>query len=64
VHLDHVRMPAGNGRKAEKMKEEILNVLSAIKMSIVKMKAGFFCLAPCRNYRYGQGKWESQVQII
>jgi hypothetical protein len=42
VHLDHVRMPAGNGH--EKTKGRLLNVLSAIKRSIV-VKAAFLCLA-------------------
>ena len=43
VHLDHVRMPAGNGRV--KTKGRYLDVLSAIKKSIVKVKAAFLCLA-------------------
>ena len=41
VHLDHVRMPVGNGKTAEKTKGRSLDVLSAIKNSIVKLKAGF-----------------------
>jgi len=45
VHLDHVRMPAGNGRMAEKTKGRSLGVLSAIKKSIVVVKAEFLCLA-------------------
>jgi hypothetical protein len=43
VHVDHVRMPAGNGR--EKTKGHSLDVLSAIKRSIVVVKAAFFWLA-------------------
>jgi hypothetical protein len=43
VHLDHVQMPAGNGR--EKTKGRSLDVLSAIKKSIVVVKAVFLCLA-------------------
>jgi len=43
VHLDHVRMPAGNGR--EKRKGRSLDLLSAIKKSIVTVKAAFLCLA-------------------
>jgi len=43
VHLDHVRMPAGNGRMAEKTKGRSLYVMSAIKKSIVVVKAAFFC---------------------
>ena len=42
VHLDHVRMRAGNGR--EKTKSRSLNILSAIKKSIVVVKAALFCL--------------------
>ena len=43
VHLDHVRMPVGNGR--EKTKGRSLDVLSAIKRSIVLVKAAFLCMA-------------------
>jgi len=42
VHLDHVRMPAGNGKKAEKTKGRSLDVLSAIKKSIVVKEAFLF----------------------
>jgi len=45
MHLDHVRMPAVNDRTAEKTNSRSLDVLSAIKMSIVKVKAGSLCLA-------------------
>jgi hypothetical protein len=44
VHLDHVRMPVGNGKWAEKTKRRSLDVLSATKKSIV-VKAAFLCLA-------------------
>ena len=43
VHLDHVRMPAGNGRL--KTKERSLDVMSTIKKRIVSVKAGINCLA-------------------
>ena len=43
VHLDHVRISAGNGR--EKTKGRSLTVLSAIKRKIVVVKAAFLCLA-------------------
>jgi len=43
VHLFRVRMPAGNGR--EKTKWRSLDVMSAIKKSIVTVKATMFCLA-------------------
>ena len=42
VHLDHVRMPPGNGR--EKIKERSLDTMSAIKKGFVVVKAKF-CLA-------------------
>ena len=42
IHLDHVRMPVGNGRV--KTKGRSLDVLSAIKRSIVVVKAAFLCL--------------------
>ena len=40
VHLEHVRINAGNSRTAENTKGRSLDVLSAIKKSIVKVKAG------------------------
>jgi len=43
MHLDHVRMPVGNGR--EKTKGRSLDVLSAIKRSIVVVKAALVCMA-------------------
>jgi len=43
VHLDHVRMPAGNG--AVKTKGRSLDVMSAIKKSIVFVKAAMYCMA-------------------
>jgi hypothetical protein len=43
VHLDHVRMPAGNG--GVKTKGRSLDVMSAIKKSIVRVKAAINCLA-------------------
>ena len=45
VHLDHVRMPAGNGKKSEKTKGRFLDVFSAIKKRVVVVKAAFLCLA-------------------
>jgi hypothetical protein len=45
VHLDHVRMPAGNVRRAEKTKGRTIDVLSAVKRSIVVVKAAILCLA-------------------
>jgi hypothetical protein len=42
VHLDHVRMPAGNGKLAENAKGRSLNVLGAIKRSIF-VKTAFLC---------------------
>jgi hypothetical protein len=53
VYFDHVRMPAGNGKKAEKTKGRSLDVLSAIKRSIVVKAAILF--GSCNNC-YGQGK--------
>jgi len=47
VHLEHVRMPAGNGR--EKPKERSLDVMSTIEKSIVFVKAAFLCLANALN---------------
>ena len=43
VHLDHVRMPAGNGRVMKNGRS--LDVMSAIKRSIVRFKAAPNCLA-------------------
>jgi len=44
VHLDHVSMPVGKGKTAAKTKGRSLDVLSAIKKSIVKAKVLFLCL--------------------
>ena len=43
VHLDHVGMPAGNGRV--KTKGRSLDMMSTIKKSIVSVKAAINCLA-------------------
>ena len=45
VHIDHVGIPVGNGKLAEKTKGRSLDVLSAIKKSIVAVKAAFLWLA-------------------
>ena len=45
VHLDHVRMPAGDGKRAEKTKGRSLNVLCVIKRNIVIDKTALNCLA-------------------
>jgi len=45
MHLDHVRIPAGNGKRAEKTKRRSLDVMSAIKKSIVTVKAAMYSLA-------------------
>ena len=45
VHLEHVRLPAGNGKAAEKTKGSSLDVMSAIKKSIVTVTAAINCLA-------------------
>lgn len=47
VHLGHVRVPAGNGRMTEKTKGRILNVLSAIKKSLL-------VLGSCTNNLLGR----------
>jgi len=43
--LDHVRMPAGKAKMSEKTKGRYLEVLSATKRSIFKMKAAVLCFA-------------------
>jgi len=45
IHLDHVRMRVGNGKRAEKSKGRSLDVMNAIKMSIATVKAAVNCLA-------------------
>jgi len=45
VHLDHVRMPAGNGKRAERTKGSPLDVMSAIKKSSAVVDAALNCLA-------------------
>ena len=44
VHYDHVMMPDGYGKRAEKTKGRSLDVMSAIKKSIVSVKEGMNCL--------------------
>jgi len=46
VHLDHVRMPVGN--VGVQTKGRSLDVMSAIKQSIVVVKAAFLCSAHAR----------------
>ena len=55
MHLDHVRMPAGNGKMVEKTKGKFLDVMRAIKKNIVVVKAAFF-FGSCTKYRHGLGK--------
>lgn len=43
--LDHVRVPAGNRRKAEKTKGRSLEVMGAIKKGIVVVKKAFLCFS-------------------
>jgi hypothetical protein len=45
VHVDHVRLPAGNGKKTEKTKGRSIDIMGAIKRSIVVVKAPVLCLA-------------------
>jgi len=45
VHLDHVMMPAGNGKRSVMTKARALDVLSAMKRSIVVVKSANLCLA-------------------
>jgi hypothetical protein len=52
VHLDHVRIPVGNGR--EKAKRRSLDDLSAIKRSIVVKAAFLFGSCPCNCYGSGE----------
>jgi len=53
VHLDHVRMTVGNG--GVKTKGRSLDVLSAIKRSIVVVKAAFL-FGSCTNNSYSPSK--------
>ena len=52
VHLDHVMMPAGNEKRAEKTKGRSIDVLIAIKRSIVVVKA-VFLFGLCINNCFG-----------
>jgi hypothetical protein len=45
VRIDLVRMAAGNRKNAKKTKGKSLDALSAVKKSIVVVKAAFLCLA-------------------
>jgi len=55
VHLDHVKVPARNDRMAEKTNGRSLVVMSATKMSIVVVKAAFFCLVLAIKIAVTQG---------
>jgi hypothetical protein len=44
VHVDHVRIPVGNGKRAEKTKGRSLNILSSINRSIFVVKTAYLCL--------------------
>jgi hypothetical protein len=48
VHLDHVRMPIGNGGGGVKTKGRSLDISSAIKGSVVVLNAFFQCLLYAR----------------
>ena len=64
VHLDHVRIPVGNGKLAEKTKGRALDVLSGIKKSIVAVKSAFFCLAHALIIEIARVNGDPQVRII
>ena len=78
VRLDHVRMPVGNGRNAEKTKGRSIDVMSAIKRSIVVVKGAFLCLAHAliiamarvngdpkyAVYRHGKGLKEPVEELL
>jgi hypothetical protein len=56
VHLDHVRMPDGNGKMADKTEGRSLDVLSETKRRILVVNAAFLFGSRIK-YRYSQGKW-------
>jgi hypothetical protein len=76
VRLDHVRMPVGNGR--EKTKGRFIDVLSAVKKSIVVVKASVLCLTHAlviaiawvnnnpkyKSYRNGRGLKEPVQDLL
>ena len=64
VHLDHVRMPAGHGKTAEKTKGRPLDILSAIKKSIVVVKAAFSCLAHALSIAMAKVNSDPKIHII
>ena len=47
IHLDHVRMPAGNAKGADKTKGRSLDVLSSLKRNTEK--AAFFAFGSRTN---------------
>jgi len=46
VHVEHVGLLAGSGKRAKKTKEPSFDVVSVIKRSIVVVKPVSICLAP------------------
>jgi len=59
VHLDHVRMPVGSGREMTKGRSN--SVLSAIKKTIVTVKAVFGSFT---DNCFGPSEWWPKVRII
>ena len=78
VHLDHVMMPAGNDKAAEKTKGKSLDVMSTIKTSIVTVTAAINCLAHAliiaiarvncdpkyKSYRNGRGMQQPVEDLL
>jgi len=61
VHLEHVRMPAGNGRVRTKGRP--LDVISAIKKIIVTVKADLNCLAYALLIAVARVNGDSKYQL-
>jgi hypothetical protein len=62
VHLGYIRMPAGNGRV--NTKGQSLDILSAVKRSIVVVKATFPCLAHALVIAVARVNGDPMYQII
>ena len=55
VHLDHVRLPPANGKRAEKTKGHSLDVMSAIKEYCCE--SSLFAFGSRNNNCYGPSEW-------
>ena len=57
VHLDHVRMLSGKGKRAEKTKGRLLTVLSGMQIVYSGCQGSHLVLGACTNNCDDPDKW-------